>query len=55
MKIDLDDIDRQLLGALQRNARQTTGELAQMAGLSQSPCWRRIKRMEEAGLSLIHI
>ena len=50
MKMDLDDVDRQLLTALQRNARQTTGELAQMAGLSQSPCWRRIKRMEEAGL-----
>ncbi|MEF7615126.1 Lrp/AsnC family transcriptional regulator [Aquincola sp. MAHUQ-54] len=50
MRSDIDTVDRQLLAALQTNARLTTGELAQMAGLSQSPCWRRIRRMEEAGL-----
>lgn len=50
MPIDLDDTDRQLLAALQQNARLTTGELAQMTGLSQSPCWRRIRRLEESGL-----
>jgi len=50
MQIETDEIDRQLLEALQRNARLTTSELAQMTGLSQSPCWRRIKRLEEAGL-----
>jgi len=50
MPTELDDIDRQLLAALQRNARLTTGELAQMTGLSQSPCWRRIRRLEDAGL-----
>lgn len=50
MRVDFDGVDLQLLAALQDNARLTTGELAQMAGLSQSPCWRRIRRMEEAGL-----
>ncbi|MDM0031506.1 Lrp/AsnC family transcriptional regulator [Variovorax sp. J22P271] len=50
MQIESDDTDRQLLAALQQNARLTTGELAQMTGLSQSPCWRRIKRLEESGL-----
>ena len=50
MLIDLDDTDRQLLAALQQNARLTTSELAQMTGLSQSPCWRRIRRLEESGL-----
>jgi len=50
MHVDLDDTDRQLLAALQQNARITTGELAQMTGLSQSPCWRRIRRLEESGL-----
>ncbi|WP_137895168.1 Lrp/AsnC family transcriptional regulator [Ramlibacter sp. 2FC] len=50
MPTEIDAIDRQLLQALQDNARLTSGELAQMAHLSQSPCWRRIKRMEEAGL-----
>ena len=50
MQIDVDDVDLQLLSALQANARLTTGELAEMTGLSQSPCWRRIRRLEEAGL-----
>lgn len=50
MRVEFDDIDRRLLAALQENARLTTSELAQMTGLSQSPCWRRIRRMEEAGL-----
>jgi DNA-binding Lrp family transcriptional regulator len=50
MQVELDDIDRQLMSALQQNARLTTGELAQMTGLSQSPCWRRIRRLEESGL-----
>ena len=50
MQIALDDIDRTLLDALQSNARLTTGELAQRVGMSQSPCWRRIKRLEDAGL-----
>ena len=47
MLVDLDNTDRQLLAALQENARLTTGELAQMTGLSQSPCWRRIRRLED--------
>ena len=50
MQIELDDIDRQLLTALQDNARLTSGDLAAMTGLSQSPCWRRIRRLEETGL-----
>lgn len=50
MHQELDEIDYKLLEQLQRNARLTTGELAQRVGISQSPCWRRIRRMEEAGL-----
>ncbi|MBO9515825.1 MAG: Lrp/AsnC family transcriptional regulator [Variovorax sp.] len=50
MPLTLDETDRQILAALQQNARLTTGELAQMTGLSQSPCWRRIRRLEESGL-----
>lgn len=50
MQKEFDEIDRQLLAALQNNARLTSGELAEMTGLSQSPCWRRIRRLEEAGL-----
>ncbi|AVS61235.1 AsnC family transcriptional regulator [Paracidovorax avenae] len=50
MQIELDRTDRQLISALQDNARLTSGELAQMAHLSQSPCWRRVKRLEEDGV-----
>lgn len=50
MQAELDKTDRQLLSALQDNARLTSGELAQMAHLSQSPCWRRVKRLEDEGV-----
>jgi len=50
MQVEIDATDRALLKALQNNARLTTSELAQMTGMSQSPCWRRIKRLEDAGL-----
>lgn len=46
----LDDFDRRLLRRLQRDARVSTQELAEGAGLSASPAWRRVKRMEEAGI-----
>ena len=46
----LDRTDRQLLNALQRDARQTVAELAQQVSLSPSPCWRRVKQLEESGV-----
>lgn len=46
----LDATDIRLLAALQRDARQTTADLAAAANLSTSPCWRRIKRLEDAGI-----
>lgn len=46
----LDDADHRLLAVLQTNGKASLHELAEAAGLSQSPCWRRIKRMEDAGL-----
>ncbi len=50
MQMEIDKTDRQLLKALQADARLTSGELARMANLSQSPCWRRVRRMEEQGV-----
>lgn len=50
MPLVLDSTDKLLLGALQGDARLTSSELAERANLSQSPCWRRIKRLEESGL-----
>lgn len=41
----LDDTDRHLLRLLQRNAARSTQELAEAAGLSTSPAWRRVRRL----------
>ncbi|MCA8322893.1 Lrp/AsnC family transcriptional regulator [Burkholderia cepacia] len=50
MSIKLDAIDRRILRALQRNSNQTNAELAQQAGLSATPCLRRIHLLEEQGV-----
>ncbi|WP_370679293.1 Lrp/AsnC family transcriptional regulator [Comamonas sp. GB3 AK4-5] len=50
MPIELDKTDRLLIQALRDNARLTSGELAQRVNLSQSPSWRRIKRLEDEGV-----
>lgn len=42
--------DRRLLAELQRDATRSQGELAEIAGLSRTSCWRRIREFEEAGL-----
>jgi Lrp/AsnC family transcriptional regulator, leucine-responsive regulatory protein len=46
----LDDIDLRLLRALQTDARLSTSELGEKLALSQSPTWRRLKRLEEQGV-----
>ncbi|MDE0283990.1 MAG: Lrp/AsnC family transcriptional regulator [Gammaproteobacteria bacterium] len=50
MTIKLDQFDRKLLTVLQRDAGLTVSELAAKIGLSTSPCWRRLRRMEDAGV-----
>ena len=50
MTMKLDDIDRRILRALQRNGRIPNNELAQAVGLSPSPCLRRVRLLEEAGV-----
>jgi Lrp/AsnC family leucine-responsive transcriptional regulator len=46
----LDDTDHRILMALQRNGRLQNVELARMVGLSPSPCLRRVRLLEEAGV-----
>lgn len=46
----LDQKDLEILNALQSDARLTNQKLADKVGLSPSPCWRRVKRMEELGV-----
>ncbi len=48
--IDIDDIDVKLLKALARDAGQSAGALGRRLGLSQPATWRRIRRLEEAGV-----
>jgi Lrp/AsnC family transcriptional regulator, leucine-responsive regulatory protein len=48
--IDLDDTDRALLRALAQDATQGAGALGRRFGLSQPATWRRIRRLEEAGV-----
>jgi DNA-binding Lrp family transcriptional regulator len=46
---DLDAIDARILDLIQRDASLPVAEVAERVGLSSSPCWRRIKRLEEGG------
>ena len=46
----IDEIDRKVLGHLQRDASRSLDELAADVGLSRNACWRRVKRMEDEGL-----
>ena len=45
----MDAIDRRILRSLHRRARLTNAELAEEVGLSASPCWTRVKRLEASG------
>jgi DNA-binding Lrp family transcriptional regulator len=45
-----DEIDRRILMALQENARITNVELAESVGISPSPCWRRVRELEQKGV-----
>jgi len=46
----MDEFDRKILRVLQADASVTMAELAEQVGLSQTPCWRRVKAMEESGV-----
>ena len=47
---DLDPFERKILRELQRDGAQTIAQLAEKVGLSASPCWRRVDRMEREGI-----
>ncbi len=46
----LDAIDRRILEHLQDNARISNVDLAARVGISASPCWRRVRELEESGV-----
>lgn len=47
---ELDQVDNNILDNLQRDGRLSNARLAQELSLSETPCWRRIKRLEEEGV-----
>lgn len=46
----LDPVDAKILDLIQKDASLSVAEIAERVGLSSSPCWRRIKRLEEDGV-----
>jgi len=50
MQIELDRTDRKILTVLSEDGSLSAAEIADRVGLSQSPCWRRINRMEKEGV-----
>lgn len=47
---DLDPTDLAILRLIQADASLSLGDIAKEVGLTQTPCWKRIRRMEEAGV-----
>ncbi|MEM8616842.1 MAG: winged helix-turn-helix transcriptional regulator, partial [Pseudomonadota bacterium] len=50
MSDTLDSIDAKILSLVQEDASLSVADIADRVGLSSSPCWRRIKRLEETGV-----
>lgn len=46
----LDRQDRVILGKIQADVSRSVGELAEQVGISKSACWRRLQKLEEAGV-----
>ena len=51
----LDDIDLQLLSLFQSNDNISTEAIAYQVGLSKTPCWRCIQKLEKAGFIKRHV
>ena len=48
--VRLDATDLRILDAIQRDGRITKLKLADMVGLSPTPCWMRLRKLQEAGI-----
>lgn len=48
--LELDHTDRAILRLIQRDAGLSLAEIAGEVGLTPTPCWKRIRRMEQAGI-----
>ncbi|WP_436096995.1 Lrp/AsnC family transcriptional regulator [Bosea sp. LjRoot237] len=52
MDREMDAIDRKILTVLQADSNISIAELADRVGLSQTPCWKRIQKLEQTGVIL---
>ena len=50
MAVRIDETDRKILAALQRDASQSLDDIAREVGSSKTPVWNRIRKMREAGV-----
>jgi Lrp/AsnC family transcriptional regulator len=48
--VNIDRIDKEILRIIQQDAALTTAEVAEQVGLTTTPCWRRIQRMQDSGI-----
>ena len=46
----MDRYDRQILGILQEDATVPVSEIGEQVGLTSTPCWRRVQKLEESGI-----
>jgi Lrp/AsnC family transcriptional regulator, cysteine-sensing transcriptional activator len=51
-ELQLDRVDRQILRLLAADASLSLSEIASRVGLTQTPCWKRIRRLEQEGVIL---
>lgn len=50
MAVRIDDLDRNILGELQRDASQSLDEIARKVGSSKTPVWNRIRKLKASGV-----
>jgi len=46
----LDAVDRKILAIMQQDCTMPVAEIGRMVGLSTTPCWRRIQKLEDSGV-----
>ncbi len=50
MNVTLDEVDRSILRALQKDGSLSISSLAQQVNMTAPPCWRRVKRLKDLGV-----
>lgn len=49
-RVEIDEADRKILRVIQERPEITMRDLGEATGLSHSPCWRRLQRLQDAGI-----